>query len=80
VSCHVPKLAKLSLAKAKAALKKANCKLGKVTRPKKRGRRKLPALIVKKSYPKAGTELAAGAKVAVKLGPKPKPKKKRKRR
>lgn len=78
--CVVPKLAKLSLAKATVALKKANCRLGKVTKPKrKKGLRKLPALIVKSSSPKAGAELAAGAKVTVKLGPKPKPKKRKRR-
>ncbi len=78
--CKVPKLAKLSLVKATAALKKANCKLGKVTKPKrKKGQKKLPALIVKSSSPKAGAELTAGAKVAVTLGPKPKPKKRKRR-
>jgi subtilisin family serine protease len=74
--CRVPKLAKLSLAKATAALKKANCALGRVTKPKKKkGQTKLPPLVVKSSKPKAGTELTAGAKIAVTLGPKPKPKK-----
>jgi len=76
--CRVPKLKKLSLSKAKALLGVSNCKLGKVTKPKKKkGQKKLPALIVKSSSPKAGAELAAGAKVAVKLGPKPKKRKKR---
>jgi subtilisin family serine protease len=79
--CKVPKLAKLSLGKATKALTKAHCKLGKVTKPKRRkGRRKLPALVVKSSRPKAGTELTAGAKVAVTLGPKPKPKPKQRKR
>jgi subtilisin family serine protease len=79
--CRVPKLAKLSLSKAKALLGVSNCKLGKVTKPKKKkGQRKLPPLVVKSSKPKAGTELAAGAKVAVALGPKPKPKPRKKKR
>jgi hypothetical protein len=78
--CRVPKLKKLSLSRAKALLGVSNCKLGKVTKPKKKkGQKKLPALIVKSSSPKAGTELAAKAKVAVTLGPKPKPKKRKKR-
>jgi subtilisin family serine protease len=77
--CKVPKLKKLSLSKAKALLGVSNCKLGKVTKPKKKGQKKLPALVVKSSSPKAGAELTAGAKVAVTLGPKPKPKKRKKR-
>jgi thermitase len=77
--CRVPKLKKLSLSRARALLGVSNCKLGKVTKPKKRGQRKLPPLIVKSSSPKAGAELTAGAKVAVTLGPKPKPKKRKKR-
>ena len=81
LGCRVPKLAKLPLAKAKALLGVSNCALGKVSKPKKKkkGQRKLPPLVVKSSTPKAGTELAAGAKVAVKLGPKPKPKKRKRR-
>jgi subtilisin family serine protease len=76
--CRVPKLKGLSKTKAKALLGVSNCKLGKVTKPKKKkGQKKLPALIVKSSSPKAGAELAAGAKVAVTLGPKPKKRKKR---
>ncbi len=76
--CKVPKLKRLSLSKAKTALKKANCVPGKVTKPKKKpGQKRLPALIVKSSKPKAGTEHDAGKKVAVTLGPKPKKRKKR---
>lgn len=78
--CRVPRLAKRSLKRAGRMLKKANCRLGKVTKPKKKkGQKKLPALIVKSSTPKAGAELTAGVKVAVKLGPKPKPKKRKRR-
>jgi subtilisin family serine protease len=77
LSCTVPKLKGKSLAKAKAALAAAHCKLGKVTKPKKRKGRKLPKLVVRSSKPAAGTVLAAESKVAVKLAPKPKPKRKR---
>jgi subtilisin family serine protease len=76
--CKVPKLKVLSRSKASAKLKKANCRLGKVTKPKKKkGQKKLPALIVKSSSPKAGAERAAGAKVAVTLKVKPKWRKRR---
>jgi subtilisin family serine protease len=75
--CKVPKLKGLSKGKAKKALEKANCKLGKVTKPRAKKGQKLPPLIVKSSKPKAGTEHDAGKKVAVTLGPKPKPRKKR---
>jgi hypothetical protein len=71
VKCVVPKLAKKTLGQAKSALKAAHCALGKVSKPKKaKG-----ALVVKSSKPAAGTSLAAGAKVGLKLGPKPKKKK-----
>jgi len=64
--CIVPKLAKKSLRQAKSALKAAHCALGKVTKPKK----KKGPLVVKSSKPGAGTTLAAGTKVGLKLGPK----------
>jgi hypothetical protein len=60
--CVVPKLAGKSLAKAKAKLAAAHCSLGKVLRPK-RGR----GLVVRSSSPAAGSTLAAGAKVGVRL-------------
>ncbi len=69
-SCKVPKLAGKTLAKAKKALQAAGCKLGKVTRPKAKKGRKLPALVVKSSNPAAGSRTAGS--VALKLGPKPK--------
>jgi subtilisin family serine protease len=76
--CKVPKLKGLARSKAKKALEKANCALGKVTKPKlKKGQTTLPALVAKSSKPKAGTEHDAGKKVAVTLGPKPKPRKRR---
>jgi thermitase len=67
--CHVPKLKGKSLKKAKAALKRAHCRLGKVTKPK---RRKPGRLVVKSSKPRAGAVRKADAKVAVTLKRKPK--------
>ncbi len=73
-SCKVPKLAGKTLGRAKVALSAAHCKLGKVTKPKAKRGRKLPALVVKTSAPRAGAKPASG-KVNLTLGPKPKPKK-----
>jgi subtilisin family serine protease len=75
-SCKVPKLVGKTLAQAKSALGPANCTLGKVTKPKAKKGKKLPALVVKSSTPAAGASPASG-KVDLKLGKKPKPKKKR---
>ena len=66
--CLVPKLAGISLGKAKSALRAAHCALGRVTKPK----RSHGALVVRSSKPGAGTTLPAGSKVNLKLGPKPK--------
>jgi subtilisin family serine protease len=71
-SCKVPKLAGKSLAQAKSALSAANCTLGKVTKPKAKKGKKLPALVVKSSTPAAG--VSTSGKVDLKLGKKPKPK------
>jgi thermitase len=73
--CTVPALAGKTLGQAKAALDAANCTLGKVTKPKAKKGKKLPALVVKSSTPAAGASPANG-KVDLKLGKKPKPKKK----
>jgi Divergent InlB B-repeat domain/PASTA domain len=70
--CLVPKLGGKTLKRAKAALKAAGCSLGKLTRPK---RSKGKALRVRSSSPPAGTALAAGAKVGLRLGAKPRAKK-----
>jgi hypothetical protein len=70
--CKVPKLKGKSLSKAKSLLKKSHCKLGKVTKPKKRKHHKLGKLVVKSSSPKAGATKPAGTKVALKLAPAPK--------
>lgn len=64
--CVVPKLRGKSLRQAKTALREANCAVGKVHKP----RRKRGPLVVKWSRPSAGTTLAAGSKVNLRLGPK----------
>ena len=57
--CVVPKLKGKTLKKARKALKKAHCKLGKVKGPKGKNAR------IKKQKPKPGKVLAAGSKVRV---------------
>jgi subtilisin family serine protease len=69
-SCKVPKLAGKTLRQAKVALAAAGCRVGRVSKPQPRKGRKLPALVVKSSSPKAGSN-AAGAIVALTLTPKP---------
>jgi hypothetical protein len=64
-ACIVPKLTGKTLARAKAALRAANCKLGKVGKPKGMGSN----LVVKSSTPAPGATPANGT-VHVKLGPK----------
>jgi hypothetical protein len=73
--CIVPKLKGKSLSKARKALAKAHCKLGKVTKPKVKKGHKRPVLVVGSSKPKAGARLRAGSKVAIKLVPAPKKRK-----
>ncbi|HEV2791589.1 MAG TPA: hypothetical protein VGV69_09860 [Solirubrobacterales bacterium] len=66
-ACVVPKLVGKKLKRAKAALRAANCRLGKIGKPKNlKGKR---PLVVKSSTPKAGASPANG-KVRLKLGPK----------
>jgi beta-lactam-binding protein with PASTA domain len=60
-SCKVPALKKLTLKQAKVKLKKAHCRLGKVT--KKASKLKKGRVIATK--PKAKTRLKANAKVAL---------------
>jgi len=67
--CKVPMLKGLSLGKARSALGRAYCKLGKVTKP--RGK-KLGPLVVKSSSPAAGALRPEGTKVNLKLGFRPK--------
>lgn len=70
-TCVVPKLAGKTLARAKAALRKANCGVGKVRKPKHGKGKKLGPLVVKSSKPSAGRTLPAGTPVNLRLGPKP---------
>lgn len=74
-SCKVPAVAGKTLAQAKAALSVAGCTLGKVTKPKAKKGKKLPALVVKSSTPAAGA--SAPGSVDLKLGKKPKKKAKK---
>jgi Bacterial Ig domain len=67
--CTVPKLVGKKLARAKAALRAANCKLGTVRKPNRRGKRRR-VLVVKSSNPAAGAQSADG-EVDLRLGPKP---------
>ncbi len=69
-SCVVPKLAGKTLARAKAALAAANCKLGTVHKPKRPKNKRRRTLVVKSSHPAAGARPADG-KVNLTLGPKP---------
>jgi hypothetical protein len=63
--CVVPKLAGKKLKAAKKALKKADCKVGKV---KKLGKATVKTGKVKKQNPKPRKVLAPGSKVSIKLG------------
>jgi hypothetical protein len=69
-SCLVPKLKGKTLAQARTLLRKAHCKLGKVTKPKLKKHHKQPPLVVSSTKPGARTKLANGAKVAVTLAAK----------
>lgn len=78
--CTVPNVKGKSRTSAEKALKKAGCKLGKVFKPKKKKKGKpLGAFVVKASTPAAGTTLAAGSAVDLKLKKKPKAKAKKKK-
>jgi hypothetical protein len=64
--CLVPRLGAKKLAAARKALKSADCRLGRVTKLK--GATAKSGLVVSQN-PQTGKQLAAGAKVAVKLAP-----------
>jgi PKD domain len=68
VVCNVPKLAGLTVAKAKAKLAAAHCRLGRVTTPKKLRKRK--GLVVGTQSRKGASTAKAGAKVDVTLAAK----------
>jgi hypothetical protein len=67
-TCLVPKLTGKKLGQAKAALRRANCGVGKVSKPKHQKGKRRGGLVVKSSAPSAGTTLAAGSKVSLNLG------------
>jgi len=71
VRCIVPKLAGKTLKAAKKGIRAANCTVGKVHKPKPRKGKRLGPLVVKSSKPAAGTTLAAGSSVDLRLGRKP---------
>lgn len=68
-ACIVPKLAGKTLKTAKKKLKAANCKLGKVRKPKRVKGKGRQVLVVKSSNPAPGAR-PADRKVHLKLGPK----------
>jgi subtilisin family serine protease len=80
VHCVVPRLAGLSLTRAKAKLRRAHCALGRVTKPRARRGRRLPSLVVKSTNPGAGARRAEGTKVKLTLAPKPRPRRHHRRR
>jgi hypothetical protein len=65
--CIVPKLHGKTLAQARKLLARADCMLGRVTRPKRRHGHAASVLVVGSQHPRAGTKLAARSKVGVKL-------------
>jgi hypothetical protein len=65
-SCRVPRLTSLTLRAAKQALERAHCRLGRVTRPKRRLRGR--PLVVVRQRPGVGWTRRAGARVAVRVG------------
>jgi hypothetical protein len=67
-SCVVPKLVGKKLGVARAALLKAHCGIGKVSRPKHEKGKRRGALVVRSSAPSAGTNLPGGTKVKLSLG------------
>jgi Regulator of chromosome condensation (RCC1) repeat/Putative Ig domain/PASTA domain len=68
--CIVPRLPGKTLARAKTALKAANCKLGKVTKPRRPNGRRGRVLVVKSTSPRPGAQPADG-KVDLTLRVKP---------
>jgi subtilisin family serine protease len=80
LQCKVPKLRGTSLRRAKAALRRAHCALGRVRKPRARRGHRLPPLVVKSSKPGANATGAAGMRVALTLGPKPRARRRHHRR
>jgi hypothetical protein len=67
-TCVVPKLVGKKLGRARAALLKAHCGIGKVSRPKHEKGKRRGALVVTSSAPSAGANLPGGTKVKLSLG------------
>jgi hypothetical protein len=65
--CRVPKLKGLSLKKARKAIIRAKCKLGRVHRPRGLAKKKRAKLVVKSQTPRAGRLVPRGTKVGVTL-------------
>ena len=68
--CTVPKLVGKTLARARAALAAAGCKLSTIQKPKQPKDRKRRVLVVKSSTPRSGARSTDGS-VDLRLGPKP---------
>ncbi len=69
--CVVPNVIGKKPKAAKRQIRTAGCEIGTVTRPKARKGKRPRPMIVKSSNPSAGTALAAGAQVDLKLHPSP---------
>jgi subtilisin family serine protease len=65
-TCTVPKLAGKTLAKAKAALKRADCAVGKVSKPTGSAKRERGVLVIASSKPAAGAQSTVA--VSLRLG------------
>jgi hypothetical protein len=68
VRCTVPRLAGVTLARARARLIKAHCRLGAVHTPKRLADRRRASLVVRRQSRAAGRVTTSGARVAVTLG------------
>ena len=73
--CRVPKLKGFSLKKARKAIVRAKCKLGRVKRPRALAKRKRAKLVVKSQTPRGGKLVPRGTKVRVTLARKPRARK-----
>jgi CSLREA domain-containing protein len=67
IECEVPKLAGLTLAKAKKRLRAGGCGIGKITRPNKRPRGNGFKLVIKNASQRPGTVLAEGTRIRLTL-------------
>ena len=70
VRCNVPNLRNLSLAKAKSALKRRHCALGRVTRTTAARGKRLGSLVVSKQAFRAESLLLRGRRINVTVKPK----------